>query len=165
MVWLAAGLSWYFVGSEGLHTTTTEEKAFTTSSSLFPAATGLMVAVILSRIGLWTFDLCARNIIQEEVDETSRGAFSTVEASFQNLFEMLGYITTIVWARADRFRWPALISVAATWSAGGVYMVFVRRRRGHLLHVPDWIREGWPGAWNLLDRFEGCRLEFRSCNE
>ncbi|ELR05825.1 hypothetical protein VC83_04398 [Pseudogymnoascus destructans] len=128
MIWLAGGLSWFFASGEGL-----------TGNKLF-AASGLVGAVILSRVGLWSFDLCAQSIIQEEVDEQSRGAFSTVEASFQNLFELLSYVTTIIFSKADQFQWPAVISVIAVYVAGGTYMVFVRRRRGHLVHMPSCIK-------------------------
>jgi iron-regulated transporter 1 len=128
MVWLAGALSWFFAGSEGLART-----------GVF-AASGLVGGVILSRIGLWGFDLCAQSIVQEEVDEDSRGAFSTVEASFQNLFELLSYVSTIAFARPDQFQWPVVISVGAVYVAGGLYAVFVRKRRGHLMHAPSCIK-------------------------
>jgi iron-regulated transporter 1 len=127
IIWLAGGLSWFFAGSEALART-----------GVF-AASGLVGAVILSRIGLWGFDLCAQSIVQEEVDEGNRGAFSTVEASFQNLFELLAYASTIVFARPDQFQWPVVMSVAAVYMAGGLYAVFVRKRRGHLVHAPSCI--------------------------
>ena len=128
MIWLAAGLSWFFASGENR------------TGNKFFAASGLVGAVILSRVGLWSFDLCAQSIIQELVNEQSRGAFSTVEASFQNLFELLSYATTIIFSKEDQFRWPAAISVIAVYVAGGTHMVFVRRRRGHLVHMPNCIK-------------------------
>jgi iron-regulated transporter 1 len=128
MLWLAGGLSWFFAGEES----PLGWKVF--------AASGLVGGVILSRIGLWGFDLCAQSIVQEEVDGNSRGAFSTVEASFQNLFELLSYVSTIVFSRPDQFRWPVVISVVVVYTAGCLYAVFVRRRRGHLVHIPSFIR-------------------------
>ena len=128
MVCLAVGLSWYFVDYKN-HS----------GSPLF-AASGLVGAVILSRVGLWGFDLCAQSIIQEEVDEQARGTFSTVEASFQNLFELLSYLTTIVFPHPDQFRWPVVISVVAVYTAGGTYTAFVRKRRGHLIHLHKCIK-------------------------
>jgi len=123
MIWLAVGLTWFFASDESL----TRKKIF--------AASGLVGAVILSRVGLWSFDLCAQSIVQEEVDEQSRGTFSTVEASFQNLFELLSYVTTIIFSRPDQFHWPVVISIIAVYVAGGTYTVFVRTRRGHLVHM------------------------------
>lgn len=121
MLWLAGGLTWFFVKGESL----TENKLF--------AASGLVGAVVLSRVGLWSFDLCVQSIIQEEVNEQSRGTFSTVEASFQNLFELLSYLTTIIFSKANQFQWPATISVIAVYIAGAICMLFVRKRRGHLI--------------------------------
>ena len=53
MTCLAGGLGWYFSDFEGKG-----------ANSIF-AATGLAVGVALSRVGLWGFDLCAQNIIQD----------------------------------------------------------------------------------------------------
>jgi iron-regulated transporter 1 len=49
MLWLAAGASWFFSSywGEGM------------------AATGLVVGVTLSRVGLWGYDLCAQSIVQD----------------------------------------------------------------------------------------------------
>lgn len=128
MIWLAGGLSWFFARGENL-----------TGNKLF-AASGLVGAVILSRVGLWSFDLCAQCIIQEEVNEQSRGAFSTVEASLQNLLELFSYVTTIIFSKADQFQWPTIISIIAVYTAGATYAVFVRRRRGHLMPLRRWIK-------------------------
>ncbi|CAK7562635.1 MAG: hypothetical protein SEPTF4163_000483 [Sporothrix epigloea] len=96
----------------------------------------LAAGVAFSRIGLWGFDLCAQNIVQDEVADAQRGAFSTAEAAFQNLFEVLAYSTTIVWSRPEQFRWPVMISIAAVYTASALYSAFVRQRRGHLFHSP-----------------------------
>ncbi|KAG8158100.1 hypothetical protein KVR01_011861 [Diaporthe batatas] len=124
MTCLAGVLAWYFSDFEGKGT-----------NSIF-SATGLAVGVALSRIGLWGFDLCAQNIIQDEVEDDHRGTFSAVEASFQNLFEILSYVTTIIFSRPDQFQWPVVISVGAVYAAGGLYAYFLRKRRGHLFHAP-----------------------------
>lgn len=124
MTCLAGVLAWYFSGFEGKGT-----------NSIF-SATGLAVGVALSRMGLWGFDLCAQNIIQDEVEDDHRGTFSAVEASFQNLFEILSYVTTIIFSRPDQFQWPVVISVGAVYTAGGLYAYFLRKRRGHLFHAP-----------------------------
>ncbi|KAH0832486.1 putative iron-regulated transporter [Fonsecaea pedrosoi] len=99
------------------------------------AASGLIVGTILSRVGLWGFELSAQVIIQEQVEPEFRGSFSTTESSIQNIFELCAYASTIVFSQPTSFKWPATISVAAVYIAGALYASFVRRRRGHLVHV------------------------------
>ncbi|RBQ96557.1 hypothetical protein VDGD_04326 [Verticillium dahliae] len=96
---------------------------------------GLVGGTILSRLGLRGFDMCSQIIVQEDVEPESRGVFSTVEAAWQNAFELLSYMATIYFFRPEQFRWPSLISVAAVASASATYTVFVYIRRGHLLHL------------------------------
>lgn len=125
MIWLAAGASWFFSDVYGGR-----------GASSVVAATGLVAGVTFSRVGLWSYDLCAQSIIQEEVEGDHRGSFSTVEAAFQNLFELASYVTTIIFSRPDQFQWPVVISIGAVYVAGGLYATFVRQRRGHLFHRP-----------------------------
>jgi iron-regulated transporter 1 len=146
MAWLAGGVSWFFYYYGRGYP----------SASVLPAA-GLATAVAFSRIGLWGFDLSAQNIIQDvcivsvlsaqippannltpaqEVQGDRRGMFSTTEASFQNVFDMVSWALTIVWSDPNSFQWPALVSFAAVYVAGGLYASFLRRRRGHLIHAP-----------------------------
>ncbi len=74
--------------------------------------------------------------MRQEVEVDHRGTFSTAEAAFQNLFEILSYTTTVIFSRPDQFQWPVIISVIAVYLAGGLYTSFVRKRRGHLFHAP-----------------------------
>lgn len=53
MACLSGALGWYFSGVGGMGT-----------EGMIPA-TGLAVGVAMSRMGLWGFDLCAQNIIQD----------------------------------------------------------------------------------------------------
>ncbi|KAH6626611.1 Ferroporti-1 [Chaetomium sp. MPI-SDFR-AT-0129] len=126
MTWLAGGVSWFFYYYGRGYPVT----------NLMPAA-GLTVAVAFSRIGLWGFDLTAQNIVQDEVQGDRRGIFSTTETSFQNVFDMFAWVLTIIWSKPSSFQWPVLVSVAAVYIAGGFYASFLRRRRGHLIHVPS----------------------------
>ncbi|KAF8641181.1 hypothetical protein AX17_000816 [Amanita inopinata Kibby_2008] len=108
------------------------------------ATSGLVGGVIVSRVGLWGFDLCAQVIIQEEVEADYRGSFSSTEASLQNFFELCSYICTIIFSRPEQFRYPVLMSPVAIYIAGGLFANFVKKRRGHLLHIPSCIKaEGW----------------------
>ncbi|KAF2017482.1 iron-regulated transporter [Aaosphaeria arxii CBS 175.79] len=115
------------------------------------AASGLVAGSILSRIGLRGFDLCAQIVVQEEVEAEIRGAFSAVEASFQSLFEMCSYFSTMVFARPDQFEWPVLLSCGAVFMAGVLYSRFVRSRRGHLLHLPSCVHPKGRGKHPVHD--------------
>ncbi|KAH7100387.1 iron-regulated transporter [Auriculariales sp. MPI-PUGE-AT-0066] len=99
------------------------------------AAWVLVGTTALSRVGLWGFDLSVQVIIQEEVEPERRGSFSTVEASWQNLFELCSYASTIIWSHPEQFSQPALISCATVVTAAGLFAAFVRKRRGHLVHL------------------------------
>jgi len=99
------------------------------------SAMSLIIGTILSRVGLWGFDLSAQVLIQEEVEAPYRGAFSTTEAALQNAFELIAYLSTIIFYRPDQFHIPATLSAAFVMAATALYASFVRGRRGHLLHA------------------------------
>lgn len=109
-----------------------------TSFSILPSATwaavGLVCGTILSRVGLWGFDLSAQVIVQEEVEADNRGSFAAIEASLQNVFELCSFAATIIFSRPEQFRWPVYVSCGAVYVAGVLYAWFVRHRRGHLIH-------------------------------
>lgn len=86
--------------------------------------------------------------MQQEVEADVRGAFSSVEAVWQNAFELISYALTIVFFRPEQFKWPALISVIAVATASSAYTLYVRLKRGHLIHldvVTKYLgsKEGW----------------------
>ena len=115
------------------------------------AASGLAAGTILSRIGLWSYDLSASLIVQivshttqlqrrytymrQEVQDDNRGVFSSTEQLFQNAFELISYALIILLPRPDQFQWPVLISGVAVFAAAAQYARFLRGRRGHLIHT------------------------------
>lgn len=118
--------------------------------SAFGAAGGLVMGTILSRIGLWGFDLSSQVIVQEEVEAERRGSFAAIEASLQNIFELCSFAATIVFSRPEQFRWPVYLSCAAVYVAGVLYAWFVRNRRGHLIHFCERTsssKRRWPVHW------------------
>ncbi|KAK3672453.1 hypothetical protein LTR78_007760 [Recurvomyces mirabilis] len=100
------------------------------------AAWGLAVGTIMSRVGLWGYDLSAQVIIQTEVEVVHRGSFSTTEAALQNLFELLAYALTIALPQPRQFKFPVLVSGVVVLAAGFLYAYYLRSRRGHLVHIP-----------------------------
>ncbi|EGX89990.1 iron-regulated transporter, putative [Cordyceps militaris CM01] len=131
MICLTLGLSVFLrdgFGSEAHHAWT--------------SVSGLIVCIALSRLGLWGYDLCAQTIVQEEVEDGNRGAFSSVEASFQNLFELLSFATTIAFSRPEQFHWPLVISIAAVYVAGGLNVKIGREKvayNHHRKHCFNWL--------------------------
>ena len=71
---------------------------------------------------------------EQEVEAEIRGSFSTIEASWQNFFEICSMASTIMFSHPDQFQTPVAISCAATLLAGALFASFVRQRRGHLFH-------------------------------
>lgn len=142
MIWLAGGLGWFFYPPNLSHLVMPSilEFNFHPFSDSYQAratvvsASGLITAVVFSRVGLWTFDLCVQLIVQDEVQSSHRGAFSSTETSFQNAFEMVAFALTIVFYKPSHFWAPMVVSVASVFLAGGLYTAFVRKRRGHLFH-------------------------------
>ncbi|CAK7274568.1 hypothetical protein SEPCBS119000_006241 [Sporothrix epigloea] len=155
-LWLTAAMTTFFA--------TTAQGS--TTGGIFGASC-LAIGVALSRIGLWGFDLCAQSIVQDEVFDAQRGAFSTVEAAFQNLFEVLAFATTIVWSRPEQFHKPVIVSVAAVYTASALYTAFVRQRRGHLFHSPlpraqRWIEKTFSRRESAGDVLTGSLLRQQS---
>ncbi|KAL3432626.1 Ferroporti-1 [Aspergillus tetrazonus] len=95
----------------------------------------LITGVALSRLGLWGFDLSVQFLVQENIDSGSRARFSATEMALQNVFEMISFATTIVFADPDQFKYPVYISYGAIALAAVCFAAYVRRERGHLIHT------------------------------
>ncbi|KAI9756067.1 MAG: hypothetical protein M1815_004179 [Lichina confinis] len=104
------------------------------------AVSVLVGGTILSRFGLWGFDLSAQFLIQEGIPPSTRARFSSIEAALQNLFEMLSFVATVVFSRPEQFRYPSMISCGAIAVSSICFTAFARQRRGHLLHTPAWLK-------------------------
>jgi iron-regulated transporter 1 len=118
------------------------------------AGAALVVGVTVSRLGLWGFDLSVQYLVQEDVPETTRGSFSAIEASLQNLFELLSFATTIVFARPEQFKFPVYISAGAVAVSAACFAHFVREKRGHLLHGSKCFGRIAKGRYEILPTIE-----------
>ncbi|KAF2864853.1 iron transporter [Massariosphaeria phaeospora] len=110
------------------------------------AGGALVIGVILSRLGLWGFDLCVQYLVQEDAPEASRGTFSAIEVALQNLFELMSFATTMVFYRPEDFKYAVYISVGAVTISAACFAGFVRQRRGHLLHTSKCLKKRQPKA-------------------
>ncbi|TID26802.1 Major facilitator superfamily domain [Venturia nashicola] len=104
------------------------------------AGAGLTMGIVISRLGLWGFDLNVQFIIQESTPPSQRNTFSSSEIALQNAFELLSFLSTIVFPRPDQFKLPVLISFAAVVAAAACFAGYVRKERGHLIHVGDCVK-------------------------
>jgi iron-regulated transporter 1 len=130
------------------------------SSNSRLVAVSLIVGVALSRVGLWGFDLSVQYLVQEVSSSNkfqipipvqgwtgllanqtqgttpaSRARFSSTEMALQNIFELVSFMITIVFPRPEQFKYPVLISYGAIGVASVSYAVYVRKERGHLVHL------------------------------
>lgn len=63
----------------------------------------LVWGLVLSRFGLWSYDLAANQLIQESVDHGSLGAVSGVQGSLQSLLQMLAYLAGVLQPTTQQF--------------------------------------------------------------
>lgn len=60
--------------------------------------------------------------------------------ALQNVSELLSFAVTVVWASPEDFVYPVLVSAVAVAVSACCFAAFVRKRRGHLLHVSKCMR-------------------------
>ena len=60
------------------------------------------------------------------------------------MFDVLQYMSTIIFSKPQMFKFPVLMSCVSVAVALCVYASFVRKRRGHLVHIYEKLidREG-----------------------
>lgn len=93
----------------------------------------LILGLVLSRFGLWAFDLAVNQIIQETVNLNTLGAVTGIQGSLQSLCQMLAYVAgTVVW-RPESF--PVLIagSLGVVLIAASTFTVFAMTSRCSLV--------------------------------
>ncbi|KAJ3222552.1 hypothetical protein HK099_002184 [Clydaea vesicula] len=94
----------------------------------------LMIGVSLSRFGLWTFDLCETQILQEQVDNSIAGLISGNQYVFFNLGDLCSFLLTLIFSSPEDFYIPSLISIGSVFFGIIFYTSYVLKERGHLLH-------------------------------
>ncbi|ORX37528.1 Ferroporti-1 [Kockovaella imperatae] len=101
----------------------------------------LFGGIALSRIGLFSFDLCQLKELQLALDtHPMRNQLTALQSSLANMFDLLKYALTLLIATPDRFRYTALVSWAAVVTGGILYSLYLRRIRGHLFHF-EWLKK------------------------
>lgn len=85
----------------------------------------LCVTVLLSRTGLWMFDLGVRQIAQETIPEHCRGKVNGQWKSMTSFFEMSSYIIAATTADA-RYFW--VLAVISSCMVGSAFLIFTFTR-------------------------------------
>ncbi len=86
-----------------------------------------LIFLVFSRIGLWTFDLAERQIMQEYVPEEKRGMINSVEYSLTNVFSLLSFGMGIILSKPDQFGGLVIVSFLAVTMACICYSYWMRR--------------------------------------
>ncbi|KAH9949539.1 Ferroporti-1 [Amylocystis lapponica] len=95
----------------------------------------LFGGMILSRIGLWAFDLCQLKELQMALaTHPRRNSITALQFSLQNIADMLKYVLTMILSRPSQFKIAALTSFVSVVLGALTYLAYVRRERGHILH-------------------------------
>ena len=81
----------------------------------------IAVAVLLSRAGLWMFDLTARQLAQVTIKETVRGRVNGQWKAIISFFDMFGYFLAVVFSRPDQFNVLTTISAVMVGMAALAY--------------------------------------------
>ncbi|KAG8883840.1 hypothetical protein FRB98_002779 [Tulasnella sp. 332] len=99
----------------------------------------LFGGMAVSRIWLWAFDLCQLKELQTTLaDHPRRNSITSLQFALQNVADLLKYILTIILSRPSQFRYAAVVSVASVFAGALSYTAFVKRTRGHVVHL-EWM--------------------------
>ncbi|KAG2216588.1 hypothetical protein INT45_004509 [Circinella minor] len=89
----------------------------------------------LSRIGLWLYDMAETILLQQFVEVDKIGGISGWQHSLCNFFDLSQYILTMIFSDPSQFFIPAFISFCSVLLATVIYTSFVKKQRGHLIHL------------------------------
>ncbi|XP_071812545.1 ferroportin-like [Apostichopus japonicus] len=109
--------------------------------------------MILSRIGLWAFDLVLSQQIQESVEEHHRGIFNGIQSSLQSSFDMIHFILVIGLPCPESFGYLIFASYLFVCLGAAMYARFSYKKRGHIL--PHHLKECVSGDGTCRVRLRG----------
>ncbi|CAO1622252.1 unnamed protein product [Parajaminaea phylloscopi] len=108
----------------------------------------LFTGLAASRVGLWGYDLTQLSLLQQQLYGHPNASFHfATQQSLLSVFDVSHFVLTLLWRKPAQFSRPATVSLATIALAWGIYVVlFARRQRGHLFHLPSgWVRLGSGG--------------------
>lgn len=89
----------------------------------------LVGGLVLSRFGLWSFDLAVNQLIQEGTPSSMLGAVSGVQGSLQSAFQMMAYVAGLAVPQPERFPWLMAASCGVVALAALLFARFALRTR------------------------------------
>lgn len=84
----------------------------------------LVVGVVLSRWGLWTFDMIVTQLIQEKVEKENLSAVSGAQNSLQNVLQLCFYLTSSVLSHPSQFWILCLVSIIAVFGSAVLFSIY-----------------------------------------
>lgn len=78
---------------------------------------GLLISgVVLSRMGLWVFDLAVTQLLQQEVDDSILAIVNGTQGSVQKALDLLGYALSLWLHRPEQFSKLVYISFGSVFT-------------------------------------------------
>lgn len=84
----------------------------------------LVLGVVLSRWGLWTFDMVVTQLIQENVEKGNLSVVSGAQNSLQNVLQLGFFLTSSVLSHPSQFWILSLLSILAVFGAAVLYSAY-----------------------------------------
>ncbi|KAF8964558.1 polyketide synthase [Flammula alnicola] len=101
----------------------------------------LFSGMAVSRIGLWSFDLCQLKLLQRTLaDHPRRNTLNGLQFALQNILDLLKYVMVIVLSQPSEFKYTAALSFGSVIAGACLYLVYLRRERGHIIHTEWFLR-------------------------
>ncbi|KAI0338662.1 hypothetical protein BDW22DRAFT_1415496 [Trametopsis cervina] len=105
----------------------------------------LFGGMALSRIGLWSFDLIQTKQLQTALDHhPRRNTLTALQYTMQSVADLAKFVMTMILWQPLQFKWAATVSFTSVSMGAIVYMVYVKKERGHIAHLPikmEWLKK------------------------
>lgn len=84
----------------------------------------LVCGLVISRFGLWVFDLSVTQIMQTRVNIGKIGSVSGAQKLHENLFTVILYVVVVAFPRPQDFIWLMIGSLCTVGSAFAIYFIY-----------------------------------------
>eukprot|EP00698_Gefionella_okellyi_P025507 TRINITY_DN9372_c0_g1_i1.p1 TRINITY_DN9372_c0_g1~~TRINITY_DN9372_c0_g1_i1.p1 ORF type:complete len:289 (-),score=55.38 TRINITY_DN9372_c0_g1_i1:151-1017(-) len=92
---------------------------------MFSAPVPVFLAfLVLSRVGLWSYDVCQVQVMQEGVAGSDVSTVNAIERSVQKLAEMTMYVLAMIWHDPTQFWVLVTVSCVAVATSGVLFAVW-----------------------------------------